>query len=139
MIIHPCVACPELVQMGSLRNCFIAVGIYAPPADRLKVVRTEIFENTNDFKKILADKNFKKHFKELLNEGKLKTAPKGFSKDFEDIDLLRYKHYIVSNNISDDVVTSNKFADVIHETFKAAYPFNSFINEAINYQLNIND
>jgi len=53
--------------------------------------------------------------------------------------LLRYKHYIVSKNISDDVVTSDKFTDVIHDTFEAAYPLKSFINEAINYQLNLDD
>jgi uncharacterized protein (TIGR02453 family) len=120
-------------------NCFLAGGIYMPASDKLKAVRTEIFENTEDFKEILNDKNFKKNFKEILSDGKLKTAPKGFSKDFEDIDLLRYKHYIVSKNISDDLVTSEQFADEIHKTFKAIYPFNSFINEAINYQLNLND
>ena len=120
-------------------NCFLAGGIYMPASDKLKAVRTEIFENTEDFKEILNNKEFKKHFKEILSDDKLKTAPKGFSKDFEDIDLLRYKHYIVSKNISDDIVRSDKFADEIHETFKAVYPFNSFINEAINYQLNLND
>jgi len=120
-------------------NCFIAGGIYAPPADRLKAVRTEIYENADEFKKVMNNKIFKKHFKELYSDDKLKTAPKGFPKDFEDVDLLRYKHYIVSKNISDDVVTSDKFTDVIHDTFEAAYPLKSFINEAINYQLNLDD
>jgi uncharacterized protein (TIGR02453 family) len=120
-------------------NCFLAGGIYMPPSDRLKAVRTEIYENTDDYKKILNNKNFKKHFEEILNEGKLKTAPKGFPKDFEDIDLLRYKHYIVSKKIDDKLVISDKFTDEIRETFKAVYPFNSFINEGINYQLNLDD
>ncbi len=43
-------------------NCFLAGGIYMPPPDRLKAVRTEIYENTDSFKKILNDKNFKKAF-----------------------------------------------------------------------------
>jgi len=120
-------------------NCFLAGGIYMPPSNRLKAVRTEIYENTDDYKKILNNKNFKKHFEEILNEGKLKTAPKGFPKDFEDIDLLRYKHYIVSRKIDDKIVMSDKFTDEIRETFKAVYPFNSFINEGINYQLNLDD
>jgi uncharacterized protein (TIGR02453 family) len=120
-------------------NCFIAGGIYAPPADRLKAVRTEIYENADEFKKIMNNETFKKHFKNLYSDDKLKTAPKGFPKDFEDVDLLRYKHYIVSKNISDDVVTSDKFTDVIHDTFEASYPLNSFINEAINYQLNLDE
>lgn len=120
-------------------NCFLAGGIYMPPPDRLKAVRTEIYENTEDFKKIINDKNFKKHFKEITSEDKLKTAPKGFPKDFEDIDLLRHKHYTVAKYIKDDIVTSEKFADEITETFKALYPFNAFINEAINYQLSLDE
>ncbi|MBU8893219.1 MAG: DUF2461 domain-containing protein [Bacteroidales bacterium] len=120
-------------------NCFLAGGIYMPPPDKLKAVRTEIYENTKEFKKILNDKNFKKHFKEIISDDKLKTAPKGFPKDFEDIDLLRHKHYTVVKYINEDLVTSDKFADEISEVFNALYPFNSFINEAINYQLGLND
>ena len=118
-------------------NCFLAGGIYMPPPDRLKAVRTEIYENTEDFKKIINDKNFKAHFKELSVEDKLKTAPKGFPKDFEDIDLLKYKHYTVLKPVSDNMVASEKFLNEIHVTFKALYPFNSFINEGINYQLDL--
>ncbi|MDA3954451.1 MAG: DUF2461 domain-containing protein [Bacteroidales bacterium] len=120
-------------------NCFLAGGVYMPPPDKLKAVRTEIYENTDDFKKIINDKNFKKHFKEITGEDKLKTAPKGIPKDFEDIDLLRHKHYTVIKYIKDDLVTSDKFVNEISDTFKALYPFNAFINEAINYQLNLKD
>lgn len=120
-------------------NCFLAGGIYMPPPDRLKAVRTEIYENTNDFKKILNAKDFKNHFKEIISEGKLKTAPKGFPRDFEDIDLLRHKHYTVVKYIKDELVTSDKFANEIRNTFKALYPFNAFINEAINYQLSLDN
>ena len=120
-------------------NCFLAGGIYMPPPDRLKAVRTEIYENTDEFKKILNNKNFKKHFKEIISEDQLKTAPKGFPKDFEDIDLLKHKHYTVVRYIDENLVTSENFADEIRETFKALYPFNSFINEAINYQLSLDD
>lgn len=120
-------------------NCFLAGGIYMPPPDRLKAVRTEIYENTDEFKKILKDKKFKKHFTEISSENQLKIAPKGFPKDFEDIDLLKHKHYTVMHPIDDSVIFSEKFADEVHETFKALYPFNNFINEAINYQLSNNE
>ncbi|MGM0408414.1 MAG: DUF2461 family protein, partial [Bacteroidota bacterium] len=69
----------------------------------------------------------------------LKTAPKGFPKDFNDIDLLKYKHYTVIKKVPEDLVTSENFADEVTETFKALYPFNRFINEGINYQLNIDE
>ena len=120
-------------------NSFLAGGIYMPPPDRLKAIRSDIYENTNEFKKIINNKNFKKHFKGIISDNKLKTAPKGFSKDFEDIDLLRHKHYTVVKYITEDLITSDKFTDEVRETFKALYPFNSFINEAINYHLSQND
>ena len=110
-----------------------------PPPDRLKAIRSDIYENTDEFKKIINNKNFKKYFKEITSENKLKTAPKGFPKDFEDIDLLRHKHYTVIKYITEDLITSDKFTDEVRETFKALYPFNSFINEAINYHLSQND
>ncbi|MEA2106091.1 MAG: DUF2461 family protein [Bacteroidota bacterium] len=110
-----------------------------PPADRLKAVRTEIFENTDEFKQIIENKNFQKHFKEILQDDMLKTAPKGFPKDFADIDLLKYKHYTVMKKISEEQVTSDTFADEIKETFNALYPFNRFINNGINYQLSLNE
>lgn len=118
-------------------NCFLAGGIYMPPPDRLKAIRTEIFENTDQFKEIINHKDFKFHFKEIEGNEMLKTAPKGFPKEFEDIDLLKYKHYTVIKKVPEDLVTSENFADEVTKTFNALYPFNRFINEGINYQLDI--
>src|SRR6056297_349208 len=120
-------------------NCLLAGGIYMPPPDRLKAVRTEIFENTEEFKKIIHHKNFKKHFGKIISDKMLKTAPKGFPKDFNDIDLLKYKHYTVIKKIPEDMVTSDQFTADVSQTFKALYPFNRFINEGINYQLSLNE
>ncbi|MDK2978676.1 MAG: hypothetical protein PWP52_1390 [Bacteroidales bacterium] len=118
-------------------NCFLGGGIYMPPPGRLKAVRTEIFENTEEFKKIIHHKNFKKHFNGIIQGQMLKTAPKGFPKDFNDIDLLKYKHYTVIRKMSEELVTSDKFANEIREGFRALYPFNHFINQGINYQLSL--
>ncbi|MEE4196341.1 MAG: DUF2461 domain-containing protein [Bacteroidales bacterium] len=116
-------------------NCFLAGGIYMPPPDRLKAVRNEIYENPEEFKKIIENKNFKKHFNGLLRDEMLKTAPKGFPRDFENIGLLKYKHYTVLKSISEEQVLSDSFANEIRETFKALYPLNNFINRGIRFQL----
>ncbi|OFX83319.1 MAG: hypothetical protein A2W99_12085 [Bacteroidetes bacterium GWF2_33_16] len=117
-------------------NCFLAGGIYMPPADRLKAVRTEIYENTDQFKEIIYKKEFVKQFGELMTEDKLKQPPKGFPKDFPEIDLLKYKHYSVSKAISEKMIVSKTYLKETIETFRIMYPFIQFINEAINYQLN---
>ena len=117
-------------------NYFLAGGIYMPPADRLKAVRNEIYENIESFKKIIYNKDFVKHFGELSLEDKLKMPPKGFPKDFKDIDLLKYKHYTVSKTLDEKLIVSKDFIKEIAKTFKVLNPFISFINEAINYQIN---
>ena len=69
---------------------FLSGGIYCPPADVLRAIRTAIYQSPGEFKAIIYDKQFKALFGELYGE-KLKTAPRGFPKDFEDIQLLNYK------------------------------------------------
>ena len=74
------------------KEAFIAAGAYSPESQILKEIRYEIMDNTADFKKIIEDKGFKKIYGTLSGE-KLKTAPKGFPKDFKDLELIKYKSF----------------------------------------------
>ncbi len=109
---------------------FLAGGCYMPEPKILKAIREEIYHHPNEFKTIIEAPKFVKHFPELHGD-KLKTAPRGYSKDFEHIHLLNYKHYVVSKFISDDLVNSDKFPLEIQETFEALYPLNQFLNNII--------
>ena len=111
-------------------DSFLAGGIYMPQSAVLKEVREEILEETDKFKKIISDKNFKKYFEEIWGE-KLKSAPRGFPKDFPDIELLKYKGYNMVHKIDTKEVAKNGFTNYAIQIFKEMYPFNSFINRAI--------
>lgn len=106
---------------------FIAGGVYQPMPDSLKMVRTEIFENPDEFRAIIESPQFRKNFNELWGD-KLKTAPKGFPKDFPDIDLLKYKSYIVAKNLSDTSLSGNKLITELKEILQSLYPLNRFLN-----------
>jgi uncharacterized protein (TIGR02453 family) len=108
----------------------IAGGIYMPPAPVLKAVRNEIFEHTDEFNEIIEEKDFVKHFGDFSGE-KLKTAPKGFPKDFPDIELLKYKNYIVVENKTDKELMNDSLIKELKEGFKRIYRLNQFLNEAI--------
>jgi uncharacterized protein (TIGR02453 family) len=110
---------------------FLSGGLYMPESNVLKAVRKEIYENTEEFKKIIKSASFKKQFGGLWEEGKLKSAPRDFPKDFPDIDLLKYKHYIVSKEQTEKSIQSPKFINEIRTVFQALFPFNSFMNKAI--------
>jgi uncharacterized protein (TIGR02453 family) len=109
---------------------FMAAGAYQPLGDVLKEIRYEILDNTDEFKKIIEDSNFKK-FYSTINGEKTKLAPKGFPKDFVDIELLKYKSYEIIHMFPDSTILSDKFEKHIIEAVKAALPLNSFLNKAI--------
>ena len=111
---------------------FIAGGIYMPDNENLAKIRQEIDYNTKDIQKILNDKKFKKLFPALGDFDKLKTAPKGYAKDHPNIDLLRYKSYIVSHNFTDAEVIQKDFAKKAAAACRIVLPLNTFLKRAMD-------
>ena len=112
-------------------NSFIAGGVHSPEANILKEIRLEILENTEEFKKILNNPEFKKVFPEIYGE-KLNTAPKGFSKDFKDIDLLNHKSFAVVHKLDNNIIRNgNNLIESLSDLYKIAYPLNAFLNKVI--------
>lgn len=109
---------------------FCGGGIYMPPAEPLKMVRNYIAENGSEFQEMINDDDFKKTYPKLY-EDRLKTAPKGFPKDHQFIELLRYKTFVFSNNLNNSELLENDFIDNIVYSFKILHPINSFLNEAL--------
>lgn len=112
-------------------NYMIAGGVYMPMPDVLKKIRTEIYNNTDEFLSIINNKTFKKLFGELDDEMKTKLAPKDFPKDFEYIDLLKFKSYTVTEPISEKQLTDPKLMEHIISSFTAMMPFIKFLNAGI--------
>lgn len=110
---------------------FVGGGSYCPPADALKAMRTEIFDNPEEFKQLIFKESFRKVYPALYDD-KLKTAPKGFPKDFPDIDLLKYKSFAFGENLDDSVVTSDAFVGRVVASMKELYPVNRFLNIALD-------
>ena len=108
----------------------LAGGAYVPPGPWIKAIRQEIAYNANDFKKILNGKNFLEFFGEMEGE-KLKKAPKGYTPDHPEIELLKYKSFLAVNNCTDQLITSPDFMDHCSKVFKALLPFDQFLNNAI--------
>lgn len=112
------------------RKSFLGGGVYMPDPDSLKAIRQEIYYNHTEFEKIINNKIFKKNFNILEGE-KLKRPPKDFPAGFPDIELLKYKSYVVLHGITDEDVKSANFFKYILIIFKAMYPLNCFLNRAL--------
>lgn len=110
---------------------FVGGGSYCPPPDALKAIRTEIFDHPEDFKQLVYNESFRKVYPEFYAD-KLKTSPKGFPKDFPDIDLLKYKSFAFGSTIEDSVVSSDAFVEKIMRSMEELYPVNRFLNTALD-------
>lgn len=109
---------------------FAGGGVYCPQPKVLKLVRDDIYNDVSTIKGILDDPAFKKVFPDMYGE-KLKTAPRGFPKDFPDIDLLNYKSFTVVKSLTDKEIMSACFFDDLIEIFKIQKPFNDYLNGVI--------
>jgi uncharacterized protein (TIGR02453 family) len=105
----------------------VAGGAYMPPAPWLAAIRERIDDEPEKLRKIISGKDFIRYFG-TLNGEKLKTAPKGYPSDHPHIDLLRFKSYLVFNELTDDFVTSEKLLDHVTDVFRVMKPLNDYLN-----------
>ena len=110
----------------------LAGGVYQPQPDTLKLLRNEVYFHSSELISILEKPSFKNHFNQLGDFDKMKKAPKDFPAEFPDIDLLKYRSYIVSENIPDKVVTSDNYKKQVLEMVRELQPFMAFLNRAIS-------
>lgn len=110
---------------------YLAGGCYMPMPDVLAAIRQEIDYNSSELKKIITAEDFKKYFKELSQEDKLKTAPKGYEKTHHEIALLQLKHFITIHPLKDEEVLHENFPNYAAKVFKAMYPLNLFLRKCM--------
>lgn len=109
---------------------FAGGGVYMPPAEPLKAIRNYMAENGGEFMEIINNKNFRKIYP-IMFDDKLKTVPKGFPKDHEFIDLIKYKSFVFSSEISKTEIASDNLIHKIVDSFRELYPVNRFLNDAL--------
>ena len=73
-------------------GCMLAGGSLCLPSNILKALRQSIYDNIDEYRSIVEDPEFQQFFP-IVGEDFLKTAPKGFPKDFKYIDYLKPKEF----------------------------------------------
>ncbi|MFT4762221.1 MAG: hypothetical protein ACI9XO_002967 [Paraglaciecola sp.] len=113
----------------------IGGGFWGPNVADLKRIRQEIAVDAEPLRKILADPTFLKVFGNL--EGtQLKTAPRDYPKDHPNIDLLRYKQFVVRRHFTDEEVLADDFLPKMIETFRAMRPFFDYMSDVLTTDAN---
>jgi len=109
-------------------NSLIAGGAYIPPMPWLTAIREKIDEKGDLFMKIISNREFRDFFGEIDGE-RLKSAPKGYSRDHKLIEYLKLKSYLISRIISDKEIVREGCLDFIVKGSRIMKPLNDFLND----------
>lgn len=115
-------------------NSFIGIGFFDPNKEDLLRIRKEI-ELDNELETILNSKKIKTTFGNLQGE-EVKTAPKGFDKTHERIDLIKKKQFLLIHKFTDDEILDSNFYKKATEVFKTAKPFVDYMTDVLLTNLN---
>ena len=116
-------------------NTFVAGGFWGPDPKDLKRIRDEFAYDAAALRKILKSKRFVDVFGTLKGE-QIKTSPKGYDASNPNIDLLRYKQYIVVKKFTDKEVLSDDFVKKMNEAFKSMRPFFDYMTDVLTTDVN---
>ncbi len=118
------------VEIG-IDRCMFAGGLWRPDSKVLRSIRDAIDYDGDVLQEILNKPSFKNMFGELYKDERLKTAPKGFSKDHPHIELLRNKTYAVVHEFSTTETMKGDFDAKLINVYKEMLPFRKYLNLAI--------
>src|SRR5690348_8570722 len=116
------------VHVAPKNGSLVAGGLYQPESADLVRFRQALAGNPKRFKRVIENREFKKHFG-VLDGDRLKTAPKGFARDHPDINLLRLTEIVAWEEFSDANARRPAFAGDVIASFAALKPFLDYLNE----------
>ena len=116
-------------------DSFIATGFWQPAKEDLFRIRKEFELDATEIRDILNNKKFNQVWGDFVGD-EVKTAPKGFSKEHENIDLIRKKQFIFTKKYTNKEVTSSNFINEVNSAFKAIRPYFDYMSEVLTTDLN---
>ena len=117
-------------------NSYMAGGFFDPNPEDLLRIRKEFEMDSSEIREILNTEEFKRAFGNFNQEYTVKTAPKGFNKDDENIDLIRLKSFFVMHSFTDKEVFDPGFLDSLMFHFNLLRPFFNYMSEVLTTDLN---
>ncbi|MBK9334761.1 MAG: DUF2461 domain-containing protein [Ignavibacteria bacterium] len=127
---------PQFYFHFSPEEFLFAAGQYSMDPVYLKKIRSYIFNNFTEYKKITGGKSLLKYFGKVQGES-LVNLPKGFDKEITDSkdknleETLKKKQFYVYRTYKPDVILNEKITDIITDDIKTTFDFTKFLHTAV--------
>jgi uncharacterized protein (TIGR02453 family) len=123
------------LHLAPNNESFIATGFWNPNKEDLFRLRKEFETDSEELRVIIADSRFKAVWGHLEGD-ELRSAPRGFDKQDQNIDLIRKKQFIFSKKYTDNQVQSDGFVLDVIDSFKAIRPYFDYMSSVLTTNLN---
>lgn len=118
-------------------NSVVAGGFFNPEPKDLKRIRTEFQMDASEIRDLLAAPAFAKAYGGIFDAwNPVKTAPKGFSKEDPNIDLIRLKNFVVTKKFTDKEVVAPDFSKKVLVHLRLLRPFFDYMSDVLTTDLN---
>ncbi|GAB1197127.1 hypothetical protein APSETT444_006417 [Aspergillus pseudonomiae] len=120
-------------------------GLWHPEADKLALMREDIDRNSHRLKAVLGEEGMRREifngvpdeekaveaFVNQNQESALKTKPKGYGLDNENIRLLRLRSFTIGRPLADEELMSPNAQDKIAALIGIMEPFVTYLNSVV--------
>ena len=114
----------------SHEDVWIGGGMYAPQPPQLHAVREHIAANIKQLRAIVESPAFRRRV--TLEGEKLTRVPRGFPKDHEAAEYLKFRHFIAGAEFPAALAASPKFYSTVLAVFREVLPLSRFLNAALD-------
>jgi uncharacterized protein (TIGR02453 family) len=110
----------------SHEDVWIGGGMYSPQPPQLHAVREHIAANIQHVRTIVESPAFRRRVS--LEGEKLTRVPRGFPKDHEAAEYLKFRHFIAGATFPPQFAASPKFYATVLSVFRTVMPLSRFLN-----------
>ena len=109
----------------------IYCGTYGLPAPIIKRIREDIYHNVEEYRAIVEDPEFRRYFP-AVGFDCLKTAPKGYDKEWPYMEYIRPRQYGAECGVDDDFFSAPDLESKLLPMLRQMRRYNDFINLSID-------
>jgi uncharacterized protein (TIGR02453 family) len=110
---------------------FLSGGVYMPSPEHLSAIRHEIYYHPEEYLGIIDKEPFRSNFDQHYFDP-LKTAPKGFPKDWEHIGLIKNRSFGFGKSLTEKDILAEDFIETSLQFYRMLLPLNQFLNRSID-------
>jgi uncharacterized protein (TIGR02453 family) len=114
----------------SPEGVWIGGGMYAPQTPQLQAVREHIAVNIRRLRTIVESPGFRRQVGQLEGD-RLQRVPRGFPRDHEAAEFLRFRQFLAGCELPPAVATSPAFYRTLLSVFRQVAPLARFLNEPL--------